>query len=207
MAHGAPPPRGAARGGESRGAAAKTRLARLVRGLFACDDLEAAPAPGHAPFWASRASKARHAAGAVAEKARATRPVRDGTGRTGIPAKRNVKQENKDETRDDARAALEPGVPAEQDARGGAGSSEAETSAPLGSLGALDLSLASLRGGAAREREPEREPEPEPRSGRGRRGGHGETTWQLRASAASRFPGGADARRDRGRERRERRRA
>ena len=160
----APPPTGVGAAASRAHAAAKTRLARLVRGLFACDDLEDGAGAGPRAVLGVPASKARHAAGAVAEKARATRPARDGTGRTGIPAKRNVKQENKDETRDDARAALEPGVPAEQDARGGAGSSEAETSAPLGSLlGALDLSLAEPRGGAlGDEREPEREPEPEP---------------------------------------------
>ena len=182
MAERLAPPTGV--GAASRAhAAAKTRLARLVRGLFACDDLEAAPAPGHAPFWASRASKARHAAGAVAEKARATRPVRDGTG---IPAKRNVKQEKKDETRDDARAALEPGVPAEQDARAGAGSSEVETSAPLGSLlGALDLSLAEPRGGAL-ETNPNANANPNANpfrpSGAAARGG--KRRLNLRASAA-----------------------
>ena len=179
----APPPTGVGAAASRAHAAAKTRLARLVRGLFACDDLEAAPAPGHAPFWASRASKARHAAGAVAEKARATRPVRDGTG---IPAKRNVKQEKKDETRDDARAALEPGVPAEQDARAGAGSSEVETSAPLGSLlGALDLSLAEPRGGAL-ETNPNANANPNANpfrpSGAAARGG--KRRLNLRASAA-----------------------
>ena len=176
----APAPSGDSAAARRAHAAAKTRLARLVRGLFACDDLEAAPAPGHAPFWASRASKARHAAGAVAEKARATRPVRDGTG---TPAKRNATRdrEKKDDSRDDARASvIEPGVPAERDARAGAGSSEAETSAPLGSLlGALDLSLAEPRGGAL-ETNPNANPfRPSGAAARG-----GKRRLNLRASAA-----------------------
>ena len=176
----APAPSGDGAAARRAHAEAKTRLARLARGLFACDDLEAAPAPGHAPFWASRASKARAAAGAVAEKARATRPVRDGTG---TPAKRNAThdREKEDDSRDDARASvIEPGVPAERDARAGAGSSEAETSAPLGSLlGALDPSLAEPRGGAL-----ETNPNPNPFRPSGAAARGGKRRLNLRASAA-----------------------
>ena len=97
-----------------------------------------------------------------------------------------MKQENKDETRDDARAALEPGVPAEQDARGGAGSSEAETSAPLGSLlGALDLSLAEPRGGALETNaNPNANPNPNPFRPSGAAARGGKRRLNLRASAA-----------------------
>ena len=176
----APAPSGDGAAARRAHAEAKTRLARLARGLFACDDLEAAAAPGHAPFWASRASKARAAAGAVAEKARATRPVRDGTG---TPAKRNA-TEKEDDSRDDARAALEPGVPAERVARAGAGSSEAETSAPLGSLlGAPDPSLAEPRGGAL-ETNPNPNPNPNPFRPSGAAARGGKRRLNLRASAA-----------------------
>ena len=180
----APAPSGEGAAALRAHAAAKTRLARLARGLFACDDLEAAPPAGHVPFWASRATKARAAAGAVAEKARATRPffVRDGP-----PAKGELF------SREASRGTLEAGTPSASRVpvpvpvpEVPLASAKMETSVPLGSLlGALDLSEEPRGGDGGRETNLNPNPNPNPNPFRpNARGGREKQRLNLRASAA-----------------------
>ena len=174
----APAPSGEGAAAIRAHAAAKTRLARLARGLFACDDLEAAPPAGHVPFWASRASKARAAKGAVAEKARATRPVRNSRSPAkGEPASSSAPRGTLEAGSPSASRVFVPEVPL-------ATETKRETSVPLGSLlGALDVSEEPRGGDGGRETNPNPDPNPNPFRPNAR-GGREKQRLNLRASAA-----------------------
>lgn len=174
----APAPSGEGAAALRAHAAAKTRLARLARGLFACDDLEAAPPAGHVPFWASRASKARAAKGAVAEKARATRPVRNSRSPAkGEPASSSAPRGTLEAGSPSASRVFVPEVPL-------ATETKRETSVPLGSLlGALDVSEEPRGGDGGRETNPNPDPNPNPFRPNAR-GGREKQRLNLRASAA-----------------------
>ena len=209
--------RSASRRGDRRrrGGRRRRRSARLARGARAVrvrrppDGAFAGPRAVLGRAARSFGRRATRSRGAVAEKARDDAPARDGTGRT-PSGKFLAEQENLSDDRQPAPLAPRSSrafPPAARDADR-RGMPEAETSAPLGSLlGALDLSRrgprAALRprGRARTARGPNYELQE--RAGGARR----KRRLNLRASAAFGSPGGADARRDRGRERRERRRA